>query len=341
MRGGGIWTLSTRAWGAIFVVVISALGGWVGFSATRAVDHPLTQPGASTTGGASTGSDTELAAAALAIQQPPLLGQTAAEVLALLVVRDPDDGSEYQRTRHFGQAWLDVEGNGCSTREDILLRDLSDAVRNGCKVMSGTFVDPYSGAVTEFIRGNDTSSLVQIDHIVSLYNAWTMGAQHLTQDQRQRLANDPTNLLAVSQETNQSKGSGDAANWLPPFAAVHCEYAARQISVKFAYDLWVTSAEHDALADVLRTCPDQPAYRSWLPSATQPLGIAGLPPSTQTPPSTTVPSPPATSPEGDGGAVYYPNCAAAYAAGVSDILAGAPGYRPELDGDKDGIACEQ
>jgi len=38
--------------------------------------------------------------------------------------------------------------------------------------------------------------------------------------------------------------------------------------------------------------------------------------------------------------VYYPNCAAARAAGAAPIMIGHPGYRPELDADGDGIACE-
>ncbi|MCJ2181055.1 thermonuclease family protein [Novosphingobium album (ex Hu et al. 2023)] len=37
---------------------------------------------------------------------------------------------------------------------------------------------------------------------------------------------------------------------------------------------------------------------------------------------------------------YYRNCAAAWAAGVAPIYRGQPGYRPEMDGDGDGIACE-
>jgi hypothetical protein len=40
------------------------------------------------------------------------------------------------------------------------------------------------------------------------------------------------------------------------------------------------------------------------------------------------------------GRVYYRNCAEARAAGVAPIRAGQPGYRPELDADSDGIACE-
>lgn len=36
----------------------------------------------------------------------------------------------------------------------------------------------------------------------------------------------------------------------------------------------------------------------------------------------------------------YANCAAARDAGVAPISAGQPGYRPGLDRDHDGIACE-
>lgn len=38
--------------------------------------------------------------------------------------------------------------------------------------------------------------------------------------------------------------------------------------------------------------------------------------------------------------VYYRNCAAARVAGAAPIYRGQPGYRPEMDGDNDGIACE-
>lgn len=40
------------------------------------------------------------------------------------------------------------------------------------------------------------------------------------------------------------------------------------------------------------------------------------------------------------GSAYYRNCDAARAAGVAPIPLGAPGYRSELDGDADGLACE-
>ncbi|HTK80085.1 MAG TPA: excalibur calcium-binding domain-containing protein [Rhizomicrobium sp.] len=37
---------------------------------------------------------------------------------------------------------------------------------------------------------------------------------------------------------------------------------------------------------------------------------------------------------------YYPNCAAARAAGAAPIHSGQSGYRSELDSDNDGTACE-
>jgi hypothetical protein len=37
---------------------------------------------------------------------------------------------------------------------------------------------------------------------------------------------------------------------------------------------------------------------------------------------------------------YFPNCASARAAGVAPLRRGDAGYRPGLDRDNDGIACE-
>lgn len=38
--------------------------------------------------------------------------------------------------------------------------------------------------------------------------------------------------------------------------------------------------------------------------------------------------------------VYYAFCADARAAGVAPLYRGDPGYRPQLDADSDGVACE-
>jgi len=152
---------------------------------------------------------------------------------------------------------------GRETRNDILARDLSDIVRSGpCKVLTGSFTEPYTGKTVSFVRGNTTSALVQIDHVVALSNAWQTGAQKLSQAQRISLANDPLNLLAADGRANAQKGDGDAATWLPAAKSFRCTYVARQVSVKATYGLWVAPAEHDAMERVLSTCPTQPAVTS-------------------------------------------------------------------------------
>lgn len=49
---------------------------------------------------------------------------------------------------------------------------------------------------------------------------------------------------------------------------------------------------------------------------------------------------PAAPPAAPGGETYFQNCAAARAAGAAPLHAGDPGYRSQLDRDKDGVACE-
>ncbi|WP_306669370.1 MULTISPECIES: DUF1524 domain-containing protein [unclassified Arthrobacter] len=234
----------------------------------------------------------------------------AADLLATLPVKGRAPKKGYERAL-FGPTWADVDQNGCDTRNDILRRDLTDITYTSsvpCTVKTGILADPYTGTTISFIRGTTTSSAVQIDHVVALSDAWQKGAQQLTTEQRTAFANDPLNLQATDGPTNQQKGDGDAATWLPPSKGFRCEYVARQVSVKARYSLWVTQAEHDAIAVILAGCPGQLA-----PSAVEPSAPA---------------------------AVYYANCAEAVAAGAAPLHAGSAGYRSGLDGDGDGVACE-
>lgn len=184
---------------------------------------------------------------------------SAAGVLETLAVKGRSAKDNYDRGA-FGQAWLDVDRNGCDTRNDTLRRDLvaAEFVRGSrCQVAGGTFREPYTGRMIAFRRGAETSAAVQIDHVVALGDAWQKGAQQLTAQQREHLANDPLNLIAVDGPANQDKSASDAATWLPPNKAFRCHYVARQISVKAAYRLWVTPAEKEAMKRILTSCPGQ------------------------------------------------------------------------------------
>ncbi|MFI6600448.1 HNH endonuclease family protein [Nonomuraea sp. NPDC050536] len=159
---------------------------------------------------------------------------------------------------NFGPAWSDVDHNGCDTRNDILKRDLKDETfksgTHDCIVLTGTLNDPYSGKTINFKRGNDTSSAVQIDHLVPLSDAWQKGAQQWAADKRKQFANDPLNLLAVDGPLNNQKSDSDAATWLPPRKGYRCAYISRQIDVKTKYALWITAAEKTAMEGVLSSC---------------------------------------------------------------------------------------
>ena len=115
-------------------------------------------------------------------------------------------------------------------------------------------LDPFSGKTLIF---SSSKSTVDIDHLVSLSNAWQTGAAYFDKKTRESLANDPLNLLAVDAKLNRQKGDGDAATWLPPLKSFRCKYVAIQVAVKAKYLLWVTSAEREAIIKVLDNCPGQ------------------------------------------------------------------------------------
>ena len=69
-------------------------------------------------------------------------------------------------------------------------------------------------------------------------------------------------------------------------------------------------------------------------------GAGGTPPPPTTHPGQGTYMPPTQPAAQQQTGPYYANCTDAHAQGVSNIPKGSPGYRPELDSDSDGIACE-
>jgi hypothetical protein len=201
-----------------------------------------------------------IAAPAQAIRFSEATEVTATSVLSSLPVKGRAAKTGYSRSQ-FGQAWADVDRNGCDTRNDMLKRDLTNVEfkvkTRDCVVLSGVLLDRYSGETINFVRGNVTSMEVQIDHVVALSNAWQTGAFKLTLMQRTAFANDPLNLFAVKGRLNSQKGDGDAATWLPPLKSFRCTYVAQQIAVKAKYSLWVTAPEKEAMTRILAACPNQ------------------------------------------------------------------------------------
>lgn len=214
---------------ALFVVVLSVLAVW---------SSQLSQP--------------KLTPISADLQQQFFGDSDALVELGKIEIKGRAPKTGYSR-KQFGDGWGKI--GGCSTREVILARDLTDEkVDDKCRVQSGTLNDPYTGKIIQFQRGPETSQLVQIDHVVALSDAWQKGAQQLTPEQRVQLANDPLNLLAVDGPANQAKGDGDAATWLPENKSFRCQYVARQIAVKRKYHLWVTDAEKQVAEQIIVNC---------------------------------------------------------------------------------------
>lgn len=246
---------TSRAAVAAALAVIAAAGVVIGCG-TGAESTPAGTIAA--TAPASVAAPSSLAA----LSAPPSTvstGPLAADTLAALPVKGRAPKTGYDRDQ-FGPAWADVDRNGCDTRNDVLARDLTGVsfrAGSACVVASGVLADPYTGRSIMFTRGQGTSDDVQIDHVVSLSDAWQKGAQQLDTQRRRELANDPLNLMATDGPTNQRKGDGDAATWLPPNTSFRCDYVARQVAVKAKYGLWITAAEHDAIAGILDGCPGE------------------------------------------------------------------------------------
>ncbi|MDT0393958.1 MULTISPECIES: HNH endonuclease family protein [Streptomyces] len=177
----------------------------------------------------------------------PVSAATARGYLATLDVRT-ENRTGYDRDLF--PHWITQSG-ACNTRETVLKRDGSGVVTDSsCAATSGSWYSPYDGATWS------AASDVDIDHLVPLAEAWDSGASAWTTSRRQSFANDLTRpqLLAVTDNVNQSKGDQDPATWMPSRTAYRCTYVRAWVQVKYYYDLSVDSAEKSALTNYLASC---------------------------------------------------------------------------------------
>lgn len=178
----------------------------------------------------------------------PIAASTARTYLGQLTVSAEGSTSGY--SRDLFPHWITQSG-ACDTRETVLKRDGSNVATNSsCAATSGSWYSEYDGAT--WTAAGD----VDIDHMIPLAEAWTSGASGWTTAQRQTFANDLSQpqLIAVTDNVNQSKSDRDPAEWMPPSASYHCMYARMWVDVKHHYDLTVDSAEKSALQSVLNGC---------------------------------------------------------------------------------------
>jgi len=229
----------------------------------------------------------------------------ALDVLATIPIA-AERGAGYDRALF--PHWLDVDGDGCNAREQVLKRDsvtLPQVDPIDCFVYAGDWVSRYDGK-----RLSDRSA-VDIDHVVALKEAWDSGAWAWSPAMRIAFANDTSDrrsLVAVSASSNRSKGDKDPSNWLPPRTAAVCGYLADWVAIKARWQLAMDVSEYGRIRNVLtRSCAAQ-RIAPW-PALRVPTGFP-------TPPVT---GPAGTMPEATRPSTVYPGawCTPEGARGVS------------------------
>ena len=148
---------------------------------------------------------------------------------------------EYKRSCY--PHWSDLDGDGQSTREEMLERDsLVPVTKNDRgKIIAGLWVSPYDGKAYADPSGMD------LDHIIALGHVHRIGGKEMTRDQREAIANDPLNLVLVSAGSNRSKSDNSQVRWIIPNLAWLGTFIERQEDVRVKYGLGYEPCEREAV----------------------------------------------------------------------------------------------
>lgn len=185
--------------------------------------------------------------AAVVVGADPLASPVGLDELARDDGTSPDRGDIPQSGDYDRDAfahWTDPDGNGCDARDDVLVRDFDGESTDACEVVAGTgtLVSLWDGATVTDPGDAD------IDHVVSLSDAWRSGAHSWTDARREEFANDQRYLVAVTASSNRSKGDQGPDGWAPDLADSTCTYLALYDRAKAAYGLTVTDGQRSAIA---------------------------------------------------------------------------------------------
>jgi hypothetical protein len=147
--------------------------------------------------------------------------------------------------------WIDADGDGCNTRNEVLIAEADDPVTvgSGCSLTGGRWFSYY-----DRLSWTNPSD-VDIDHMVPLAEAWDSGAGTWTTSVRQSYANDLGDsraLVGVTDNVNQEKGDQDPREWMPTYDK--CRYLREWVAVKHRWRLTVDSGEKSALSSLAAGC---------------------------------------------------------------------------------------
>lgn len=159
-------------------------------------------------------------------------------------------GTTVEYDRDSWGRWIDADGDCQDTRQEVLIRDSQEPPTmdaKGCRVLTGKWVDPYTGKTF-----TDPGQL-DIDHVVPLKEAHDSGAA--TWDEAQKVAYfnhlGGNNLRAVDQSANRSKGSRQPHEWLPLNESFRCQYLKDWLNIKRQWNLETDCEEAQKLATLV------------------------------------------------------------------------------------------
>ncbi len=163
------------------------------------------------------------------------------------MIADPHPAG-YDRDLFGSSGWIDADHDCQDTRAEVLLAETRNAATftsaSNCTVLTGDWIDPWSGAE------NTTARALDVDHTVPLANAWRSGAWAWTPQQRLDYANDladADHLIAIPLGENRSKGDDGPDAWKPPSQNAWCRYAQRWTAIKAKWGLSATASEWNAI----------------------------------------------------------------------------------------------
>ncbi len=158
---------------------------------------------------------------------------------------------EYDRQNDYS-TWQDWDGDCQNNRHEVLESEHIDDDSNhplifssdGCFVNSGKWFDPYDNLFYF------SSSEVQIDHVVALFEAHKSGAWSFPAERKLKFANNidlDDLLIAVGGSSNARKGSSDPSDWMPSNSSYNCEYLNKWLDIKSKFRLGLDSDEREVI----------------------------------------------------------------------------------------------
>jgi hypothetical protein len=155
----------------------------------------------------------------------------------------------YDRHRDFPSIWATKDHGKIRTQtiegiftctlntRSTLLKKTTKTMKIGsgniCKAVTGEWKDYYTGKnITE-------ASDIDIDHIVSVKDAWLSGAKNWSKENRANFYNDTDNLVLAGKKLNISKSDKSPSDWDFNFKSNYkrCNYLRRYVDVKMKYKL--------------------------------------------------------------------------------------------------------